>query len=79
MTWMISNGVVKKEANERRTSADEANKIVAIEVQGFCRRLLAERVIRTIIAMRQRLDELCQQELEFLRSLGRSLGTRIGC
>lgn len=60
-------GVIKKDVNERRTAAAEANKIVAIEVQGFRRRLLAERVIPTIVAMRQRLDELCQQEVEFLR------------
>jgi len=59
--------VIKKHVNERRTAADEANKIVAIEVQGFRRRLLAERVTPAIVAMRLRLDELCQQELDFLR------------
>ena len=48
-------------------AADEANKIVADEVLGFRRRLMAERVIPTVVALRQRLEELCQQEVEFLR------------
>ena len=59
--------VVKKGARSRRSAADEANKIVAEEVLGFRRRLMAERVIPTIVALRQRLEELCQQEVEFLR------------
>ena len=59
--------VVKKDARSRRSAADEANKIVAEEVLGFRRRLMAERVIPTIVALRQRLEELCQQEVEFLR------------
>jgi len=36
-------------------------------VQGFRRRLLAERAVPTIVALRQRLDDLCHQEVEFLR------------
>lgn len=59
--------VVKKDLNQQRGSADAANKIVADEVLGFRRRLLAERVIPTIVALRQRLEELCRQELEYLR------------
>lgn len=59
--------VVKKDLNQQRVSADAANKIVADEVLGFRRRLLAERVIPTIVALRQRLEELCRQELEYLR------------
>jgi len=59
--------VVKKDTWSRRSTADEANKIVAEEVLGFRRRLMAERVIPTIVALRQRLEELCQQEVEFLR------------
>ena len=43
------------------------NKIVQAEVQGFRRKLMAERVVPTIVALRQRLDELCRQELEILR------------
>jgi glutamyl-tRNA reductase len=59
--------IVKKDVGEHRAIADAANKIVAEEVQGFRRRLMAERVIPTIVALRQRLDDLCQQEVEFLR------------
>jgi len=44
-----------------------ANTIVAEEVKGFRKRLLAERVIPTIVALRQRLEDLCQQEVEYLR------------
>src|SRR5580704_2375437 len=59
--------VVKKDICTRRASADDANKIVAAEVLGFRRRLMAERVIPTVVALRQRLDELCQQEVDFVR------------
>ena len=56
--------VVKHNAGEREAAASEAQKIVAAEVQGFRRRLLAERVVPTIIALRNRLDEICRQEME---------------
>jgi len=59
--------VVKKDLHERRALADTANKIVAAEVMGFRRRLMAERAIPTVVALRQRLDELCQQEVDFVR------------
>jgi len=56
--------VVKHNAGERELAATEAQKIVAAEAQGFRRKLLAERVVPTIIALRNRLDEICRQELE---------------
>ncbi|HLI63843.1 MAG TPA: glutamyl-tRNA reductase [Terriglobales bacterium] len=59
--------VVQRNAGERRAAAEAAEKIVQAEVQGFRRKLLAERVVPTIVALRQRLDELCRQELEVLR------------
>jgi glutamyl-tRNA reductase len=59
--------VVKRNAVGRQAAADEAEKIVQAEVEGFRRKLMAERVVPTIVALRQRLDELCQQELEVLR------------
>ncbi len=59
--------VVKPNAVGRQAAAEAAEKIVQAEVQGFRRKLLAERVVPTIVAVRQRLDELCQQELETLR------------
>jgi glutamyl-tRNA reductase len=59
--------VVKRDGGDRHAATDAANKIVAEEVKGFRRRLLAERVMPTIVALRQRLEELCRQEVEFLR------------
>src|SRR5581483_6275667 len=56
--------VVQHNAGERESAAADAEKIVAAEAQGFRRKLLAERVVPTIIALRTRLDEICRQELE---------------
>ena len=59
--------VVKRDGGDRQAATDAANKIVAEEVKGFRRRLLAERVMPTVVALRQRLEELCRQEVEYLR------------
>ena len=59
--------VIKRNAMGRQAAAEAADKIVRAEVQGFRRKLLAERVVPSIVALRQRLDELCRQELELLR------------
>jgi glutamyl-tRNA reductase len=59
--------VVKRNAVGRQAAAEAAENIVQAEVQGFRRKLMAERVVPTIVALRQRLDELCRQELETLR------------
>jgi glutamyl-tRNA reductase len=59
--------VVKRNAHGRQAAAEAAEKIVQAEMQGFRRKLMAERVAPTIVALRQRLDELCRQELEVLR------------
>ena len=56
--------VVQHNAGERESAAAEAEKIVAAEARGFRRKLLAERVVPTIIALRTRLDEICRQELD---------------
>src|SRR5690348_1281269 len=56
--------VVKHNAAEREAAAEEAQKIVVPEAQVFRRKLLAERVVPTIVALRQRLDQVCRQELE---------------
>jgi glutamyl-tRNA reductase len=63
--------IVKSNASEREAAASEAQKIVTAEAQGFRRKLQAERVVPTIIALRERLDEICRQELE---SFGRKYG-----
>ncbi len=59
--------IVQRNAVGRQAAAEAAEKIVQEEVQGFRRKLMAERVVPTIVALRQRLDELCRQELEMLR------------
>lgn len=58
---------VKHNAGEREAAAHEAEKIVLAEAQGFRRKLMAERVVPTIIALRARLDEICRQELDSFR------------
>ena len=59
--------IVQRSAVGQLAAAEAAEKIVQAEVQGFRRKLMAERVVPTIVALRQRLDDLCRQELEVLR------------
>jgi len=59
--------VVDHNAGEREAAAADAQKILEAEALGFCRKLMAERVVPTIIALRQRLDEICRQELDSFR------------
>ena len=49
---------------ERESAATAARKLIEEEANGFRDRLLAERVVPTIVALRSRLDEICRQELE---------------
>jgi glutamyl-tRNA reductase len=60
--------VVQHNAGERENAAVEARLIVAEEAQGFRRKLLGERVVPTIIALRNRLDEICRHELESFKA-----------
>ena len=59
--------VVDQNADEREAAAADAQKILQAEAQGFRRSLMAERVVPTIVALRQRLDEICRQELDSYR------------
>jgi len=59
--------VVQHNAGEREAAALDAQKIVEAEACGFRNKLLAERVVPTIVALRSRLDEICRQELESFR------------
>jgi glutamyl-tRNA reductase len=54
-------------ADERDAAAAQGQKILQAEAQGFRRKLMAERVVPTIVALRQRLDEICRQELDSFR------------
>jgi glutamyl-tRNA reductase len=60
-------GVVRRDSKGRQTASEAANRIISDEVRGFRRRLLAERVVPTMVALRQRLEDLCHQEVEYLR------------
>ena len=59
--------VVDRNAGEREAAAADALKILMAEAQGFRRKLMAERVVPTIVALRLRLDEICRQELDSFR------------
>ena len=54
-------------AGERQAAVAEAQKILHAEAQGFRRKLMAERVVPTIVALRLRLDEICGKELDAFR------------
>ena len=56
--------VVQHNAGEREAAALQAQRIVEEEGCAFRGKLLAERVVPTIVALGSRLDELCRQELE---------------
>ncbi len=59
--------VVDHNAGEREVAAAQAQKILQAEAKGFVRKLMAERVVPTIVALRLRLDEICRQELDSFR------------
>jgi glutamyl-tRNA reductase len=59
--------VPDRNAGEREAAAAEAHKILQAEALGFRRKLMAERVVPTIVALRLRLDEICRQELDSFR------------
>jgi glutamyl-tRNA reductase len=56
--------VVAHNSVEREKAALDAQKIAEEEAQGFRRKLLSERVVPTIVALRNRLNEICRQELD---------------
>jgi glutamyl-tRNA reductase len=56
---------VRHNAVGREAAAAEAEKIIVLEANGFRRKLMAERVVPTIVALRGRLDDICRQELEY--------------
>ncbi|MFI5118637.1 MAG: glutamyl-tRNA reductase [Terriglobales bacterium] len=54
-------------SDERRAAVAEVQKILQAEAQDFRCKLLAERAVPTIVALRLRLDEICRQELDAFR------------
>jgi glutamyl-tRNA reductase len=59
--------VTDHNAGEREAAAADAQKILQAEAQGFRGKLMAERVVPTIVALRLRLNEICRQELDSFR------------
>ncbi len=59
--------VADHNADEREAAVAEAQKILHAEAQGFRCQLMAERAVPTVVALRQRLDEICRQELDAFR------------
>ena len=59
--------VVKRSSTIHETAAEQANAIVTSEAKFFVRRLLSEMAVPTIVALRERLDEICLHELEAYR------------
>jgi glutamyl-tRNA reductase len=55
---------IVRAAADRMPALAEIEKIVAAEVQAFRSRMQMQMVAPTAVALRQRLDEICRQELE---------------
>jgi glutamyl-tRNA reductase len=53
-------------SEERREMLPVAERIVAEEAAGFRSKLLSESVLTTISAMRERLEQICRQEMDQL-------------
>ena len=56
--------VARQKNEERASAAVGAEKIVASEVHSFRGKLQAQTSVPTIVALRQRLEEICRQELD---------------
>lgn len=84
--------VVKRTSTIHETATQQADAIVTSEAKFFTRRLLSEVSVPTVVALRERLDELCRQEVEafrqdagpfsdeqeqVLRGLAKRIGSRI--
>jgi glutamyl-tRNA reductase len=66
-----ADGMVHDNAAERQSAAAEAERMVAAEAREFRRNLPTESVAPTIVALRNRLDQICHKELDsFTREHG---------
>lgn len=55
---------VKGRGGERSAAVAQAEAIVAVEARAFLSKLKSQSVVPTSVALRQRLEEICRQELE---------------
>ena len=56
--------LVSHNVSQREAAAAAADAILHSEAQDFRRNLAAQRVVPTIVALRQRLNEICRQEVD---------------
>jgi glutamyl-tRNA reductase len=59
--------IVIHNVDERNAAASSAEKVIEEETRGFSRKLAAEAVVPTIVALRQRLEQIRCQELDRYR------------
>jgi glutamyl-tRNA reductase len=59
--------VNQHDSEELELAAAQAHKILQAEAQGFRRKLMAEPMVPTAVALRSKLDDFCRQELEAFR------------
>lgn len=84
--------LIRRSSGEHASAAEQANQIAVSEAKVFVRKLATDMEVPTAIALRERLDDICQQELESyrheagpfsveqeepLRGLARRIGSRI--
>jgi glutamyl-tRNA reductase len=63
--------VVRRNLDERRAAAAAAERLIAAEQAAFRKTLEAQRVVPTIVAVRERLEEIRRQEMQrFLAEIG---------
>lgn len=55
---------IQQRTEDRRAASEEAERIVEAEAQSFWSTLPSQTSVPTIVALRNRLDQICRQELE---------------
>ena len=62
---------IQQRTEDRKAASEEAERIVEAEAHAFWSTLQSQTSVPTIVALRNRLDEICRQELEsFIRERG---------
>ncbi len=59
--------ILNRARGVRPTPAGEADTVFAGEARRFCSKLVSQRIVPIATAVRQKLDQICRQELELLR------------
>jgi glutamyl-tRNA reductase len=59
--------VIKRTSGVHASAAEQANHIVVAEAKFFARKMSCDLAVPTVVALRERLDELCRHELEAFR------------